>query len=221
MSYAQNLWLFSALLFGIIILPGMDMVFVITNALTGGRKAGLAATAGIMCGGLLHTLFGALLVGSVLRVVPQLFTVILVLGAGYMVWIGVSLLRSSPFSTAISAGPMRRPATAFRQGAMTCLLNPKAYMFVAAVYPQFLRPEFGSLAAQAVVMAALTVSTQFAIYGGLAEAATWGQRRLTPSPAASQWIARGAGVLFIAVAVVTLYHLAGQTLAAPEAALQP
>ena len=60
MSYAQNLWLFAALLFGIIVVPGMDMLFVLTNALTGGRKAGFAAVSGMMLGGVVHTLSGTL-----------------------------------------------------------------------------------------------------------------------------------------------------------------
>ena len=51
MTYAENLWLFFLLLFGIIIVPGMDMLFVLANALTRGRAAGLSATAGIMIGG--------------------------------------------------------------------------------------------------------------------------------------------------------------------------
>jgi threonine/homoserine/homoserine lactone efflux protein len=51
MTNAQHLAIFFALLFGIIIVPGMDMFFVIANALTGGRARGLAATAGVMMGG--------------------------------------------------------------------------------------------------------------------------------------------------------------------------
>ena len=51
MSYAENLWIFFILLFGIIIVPGMDMLFVLANALTGGRQAGLSATGGVMFGG--------------------------------------------------------------------------------------------------------------------------------------------------------------------------
>ena len=51
MTYAENLWLFSLLLAGIIVVPGMDMIFVIANGLTGGRRAGIAATSGIMLGG--------------------------------------------------------------------------------------------------------------------------------------------------------------------------
>ena len=60
MTYAENLWLFFVLLSGIIIVPGMDMFFVIANSLTGGKRAGLSATAGIMLGGVYHTLLGAI-----------------------------------------------------------------------------------------------------------------------------------------------------------------
>ncbi len=94
MTYAENLWLFSTLLFGIIIVPGMDMVFVMANALTGGRASGLTATAGIMAGGVFHTLYAALGVGFLLHLVPQLFNVLLLAGAAYIAWIGLSLARS-------------------------------------------------------------------------------------------------------------------------------
>jgi threonine/homoserine/homoserine lactone efflux protein len=58
MTYTQNLWLYFVLLFGIIIVPGMDMFFVMANSLIGGRARGMSATAGIMVGGVFHTIFG-------------------------------------------------------------------------------------------------------------------------------------------------------------------
>ena len=51
MTYAQTLWLYTVLLFGIIIVPGMDMFFVMANGLSGGKSRGLAATFGVMAGG--------------------------------------------------------------------------------------------------------------------------------------------------------------------------
>ena len=74
MSYTENIWIFFVLLLGIIMVPGMDMLFVLTNALTGGRRAGLSATFGIMAGGVVHTLFGAIGVGVLMKLAPQLFT---------------------------------------------------------------------------------------------------------------------------------------------------
>ena len=60
MTYSDALWIYLVLLFGIIVVPGMDMLFVLANALTGGRRAGMAATGGIMVGGVAHTLSGPL-----------------------------------------------------------------------------------------------------------------------------------------------------------------
>ena len=77
MTYAQNLWLYFVLLFGIIIVPGMDMFFVIANSLTGGRRAGLASVLGINLGGIWHTVFGAFFVGAITALAPQFITVIL------------------------------------------------------------------------------------------------------------------------------------------------
>ena len=91
MAYSENLWLYFILLFGIIIVPGMDMLFVLANALTGGRSAGLAATAGIMLGGAVHAFNGALGIGLLSRFLPFLFNPLLIVGAPF---ISLSLSRS-------------------------------------------------------------------------------------------------------------------------------
>lgn len=206
MDYAQALWLYFILLFGIIIVPGMDMFFVLANALTGGRRAGLAATAGIMLGGAVHTLFGALAVGVLTQLPSEVFRAMILIGAAYMAWIGYSLLRSSITVDHIGKAQTRSGWVAFRQGLITCLLNPKAYMFVVAVFPQFIRPEFGPLWRQALVMGVMTVTMQLVIYGGLALAAARGRDALISNPQVTQWIGRSAGLLFIAAALFAAWH---------------
>ncbi|MDK1375622.1 MULTISPECIES: LysE family translocator [unclassified Sinorhizobium] len=206
MSYAENLWLFFTLLFGIIIVPGMDMVFVLANSLTGGRASGLSATAGIMAGGVLHTLYAALGVSVVLHLVPQLFNVLLVAGALYIAWIGFSLLRSSITIGGIEEAVQLSRWASFRRGALTSLMNPKAYLFMLAVYPQFLKPQFGPIWSQAAVMAMMIALTQLSVYGGLALAAGRGRDLLVGSPGATVAIGRAAGSVLIAVAVFTVWH---------------
>ncbi|MBF9232493.1 LysE family translocator [Microvirga alba] len=204
MTYTENLWLFVILLFGIIIVPGMDMLFVLANSLTGGRRAGLAATGGIMVGGAFHTAFGAISVGLLSRLAPSVFTALLFAGAAYMVWIGITLLRSSITVGAIGAAETHSLWIAFRQGAVTCLLNPKAYLFILAVYPQFLLPQYGAIWTQALVMGVLTVLMQLGIYGGLAFAAGSSRAFLVSSPRATMLIGRSAGLLFITIAILTV-----------------
>ena len=95
---------------------------------------------------------------------------------------------------------------AFRQGAITCILNPKAYVFVLAVYPVFLQPRFGPVWSQALAMGILTALTQLGIYGGLALAAAKSRDLLMSNPATTIWIGRSAGVLFLCVAAITVWH---------------
>lgn len=206
MTYAENLWLFFALLFGIIIVPGMDMLFVLANALTGGRRAGLSATAGIMLGGLVHTAVGAFGVGLIMRVAPSLFTIMLFVGAAYMVWIGVGLARSSITVDAVGVATSRSPWLAFRQGLATCLLNPKAYLFMFSVFPQFIRPQYGTVAMQALAMGAMTIVTQFAVYGSLALLAGRSRSFLVSNPRATMIAGRATGAVFVLAAALTAWH---------------
>jgi len=205
-SYSQNLWIFFALLFGIIIVPGMDMFFVMASALAGGLSRCLAATFGIMLGGVFHTIFGAFFVGAIATLAPQLFTAILLAGAAYMAWIGYTLLNSAITVSTIGSAPMRGLGPTFVQGFVTCVLNPKAYVFVLAVYPNFIQPRFGPLWVQALMMGLLTIVTQFVIYGGLGVTAAKARAFLTGSPKVTIAIGRACGGIFIAVAALTIWH---------------
>lgn len=206
MGYAENLWLFFILLLGIIIVPGMDMLFVLANSLTGGSNRGLAATGGIMLGGAVHSLNGAVGIGLLMHFVPVLFNPLLIAGGAYMAFIGHTLMRSS--ITVGNEGPAgsRSAWKAFRQGAVTCLINPKAYLFIFAVYPQFLKPDYGPMWIQAVIMGAMTIATQFAVYGGLAITAGRSRELLVANPRATAFAGRAAGLMLVVVSVFTVWE---------------
>ncbi|MND31033.1 Homoserine/homoserine lactone efflux protein [compost metagenome] len=206
MSYGENLWLFFTLLFGIIILPGMDMIFVLANSLARGRAAGLAATAGMMLGGLVHSAYGALGVGLLAKLLPVLFTPLMLVGALYMAWIGLTLIRSAIVVDDVGRADTKNNWEAFRRGAITCLINPKAYMFMLAVYPQFLKPEFGPLAPQALVMAAMTAATQLFVYGAIAVAAGRARNMLVGNRTGTSWIGRCCGGILLLIAALALWE---------------
>ena len=206
MDYAENLWLFCLLLFGIIIVPGMDMLFVRANALTGGGNRGLAATGGIMLGGMVHTLNGALGVGLLMHFVPILYNPLLIAGAAYMAFIGLTLMRSSIKVGHDGPAGSRSAWKAFRQGVVICLINPKAYLFVFAVYPQFLKPAYGPIWIQAFIMGLMTIAMQFAVYGGLAISAGRSRNLLVANPRATAFAGRAAGLLLVAVSLLTAWE---------------
>lgn len=206
MTYTQNLWLYFTLLFGIILVPGMDMFFVLANTLTNGRRAGLAATAGIMLGGAVHCAYVALGIGLVAEWLPFVLRPILFAGAAYMAWIGVTLIRSTITVDTIGSVDTRSASRAFRQGFTTCMLNPKAYLFTLSVTPQFLKPEYGPILQQGLVIGLMTILTQLLIYGGLAIAAGGGRDFLLGNPRTTIFIGRAAGAIFVLAACLTVWE---------------
>lgn len=202
MSGAASLGLFAALVFGVIVLPGLDMAFVLGRALRDGRAGGLAAVAGIVAGGVCHVLMTTLGVGVLLRVVPGAFNTLLLAGALYLAWIGTGLVRSTAAPDPTPETRARPQGAAFRQGMLTALLNPKAYLFMLAVFPQFLRPGAGALVAQAALLWLIIAANQLCVYGGVVLLADRARGWLQGRPAAGLAVVRGVGMLLIAAALL-------------------
>lgn len=203
MGNAPQLWLFFLLVFGVILLPGLDMAFVLASALVGGRRAGLAATAGIVTGGVCHVLMTGLGVMALLQLMPTLFNAMLLAGSVYIAWIGWSLLRSNAAFGDVPGQARRSQAATFRQGLLTSLLNPKAYLFMLAIFPQFLAPAAGRMWQQVIVLWLIIAATQAAIYGSLALTGDGVRQWLSSRPSANALLARAVGFVLIATAAYT------------------
>jgi threonine/homoserine/homoserine lactone efflux protein len=201
MNASATLWLYFVLVLGIIALPGLDMAYVLANSLTGGRSGGLAAVAGIVAGGVCHIAMGALGVAAVVQLWPALFNLLLVAGAAYIGWIGWQLTRAGATTLEVRTDAPARPAlSVFLKGMLTCLLNPKAYVFMLAVFPQFLKPAQGAIWAQATALGLITAATQLGVYGGVALLA----QRAGGSIGASGLATRAVGLLLVGTGVLTV-----------------
>lgn len=199
-----QLWIFFILVVGIIALPGSDIAFVIGNTLAGGCSGGVAALSGIVLGGIAHSLMAYLGIGLILQTVPGAFSVMLYAGAVYLLWLGYQLLKTDP-------GPRSAPSTSTRsnlitmgQGVITCLLNPKAYFFMFAIFPQFIQPDKGYFGIQVIILGMIISLVQIAIYGGSA----WSVSKLTGRFSSSRTLeiklSRAMGVFLIVIACLSV-----------------
>ena len=181
--------------------PGADMLFVAGTAASRGRRAGLLAALGVGAGCALHTLLAVLGLTALLAASDLAFHAIKWLGAGYLVWIGVQMLRArvaeASGETPARAGHDGNP---FWQGALTNALNPKVALFFLAFLPQFI--DAGS---SGQALALLVLGSWFNLGGTLvnlvvawaASAAAIGWHSRDGSAPTGVWFRRVAGLLFV------------------------
>ena len=133
-----DLHLFALFMAGAIALnltPGPDMTFVLAQAAHRGTRAGVAAALGIGAGTIFHMTLAAFGLAALFAAWPLAFDIVRYAGAAYLVWIAIGMLRRPPHLNA--PGAAHSVHTAFRQGVVTNIFNPKVAIFFIAFLPQF------------------------------------------------------------------------------------
>jgi len=135
-----------------------------------------------------------------------MLNVMLLAGSAYIAWTGGSLMRSTSVFGGLPAIHAPSPWRTFRQAALTCLLNPKAYLFMLAIFPQYLRREYGALWLQAAALGLIIALTQTGVYGSLALAAGSARQWMAERPAAATAMARAVGSMLMLAAAFTAWQ---------------
>jgi threonine/homoserine/homoserine lactone efflux protein len=204
LHHTSHYWLYFVLVAGIVAVPGMDMAYALSSSLINGRKAGFAAVAGSIAGGGAHVIMSALGIGLLLQVSTLAFNGLLLAGALYIGWMGYSMLRSPGALSEVADQPEQSAWRTFARAVATCLLNPKAYIFMIAVFPQFLKPQYGSLVVQSLILWLLGAVAQLLIYGSVVLTAAQFRQWLLRSESNQKAVSRVVGLMMIATAVWTL-----------------
>jgi len=139
--------------------PGLDTTLVIRNTSRGGEKDGLITSLGICSGLFFHASLSAVGISLVLSQSPQLFQAVKMIGALYILYLGVQGLRHSFFGSTkdpakLSAQGNFKFTKSFREGLLSNVLNPKTAIFYLAFLPQFINPEYSAFM-QSMLMAAI------------------------------------------------------------------
>ncbi|HLS57618.1 MAG TPA: LysE family translocator [Zeimonas sp.] len=121
----------------VIATPGQDMILVMSRSVAQGPAAGVLTAAGISAGLVGHTALAALGLGAILRTSELLFVALKLVGAAYLVWIGIGLLRTRAAELVLQGAAPRSRGRLFVDGAFSNLSNPKIAVFYFAFLPQF------------------------------------------------------------------------------------
>jgi len=138
------------------IVPGPNMALVTRQVLAHGQRVARATVAGNVLGLVVHTTAVAVGLSAVLLTSARIFDIVKLLGAGYLIYLGLTTLRHARGAGAIAeaANPDRAGKTramAFRQGLLSTTLNPKPGLFFATYLPQFVNPH-GNVALQVLAL---------------------------------------------------------------------
>ena len=200
----HDLWLFvlSGLLLNLT--PGPDTLYIVSRSSTQGWRAGAVAALAIGAGTLVHIAAAALGLSAILAASATAFTAVKIAGAAYLLYVGVSLIRSAGKEPASTSAVSVRPASIrgiFAQGFLTNVLNPKVALFFLAFLPQFVAADASSKAA-AFLLLGLIFNFNGTIYNlAVAWSAAKLSSTLAPGNAFKRRFNRCVGGLFIAIGI--------------------
>ncbi|WP_338703632.1 LysE family translocator [Streptomyces sp. Q6] len=157
MMSTDRLLAFAAMSFLLIVIPGPSVLFVIGRALAQGRRAALTTVAGNTLGAYVLVVAVALGIGSIVERSIVVFTALKLLGAAYLVYLGVKAFRQRRALTEVfgrdgDEGPGGGTLRTFREGFLVGVANPKTIVFFAAVLPQFVDRDAGHSVVQMLVL---------------------------------------------------------------------
>ncbi len=184
----------------LIAIPGPSVVFVVGRAVALGRRAGVATAIGNESGLLIQVLIVAIGLGVVLERSAAVFTAVKILGAVYLIFLGVQQFRHRA-DLAVTTAPTDsvKPAAIVRQGLVVGATNPKGVLIFTAVLPQFIDRQHNDVSLQLLVLGLICISIAlvsdclWALLAGSAH--TWLQR----SPRKLELIAATSGIALVAL----------------------
>lgn len=136
----------------VILIPGQDMVLVMSRGMTQGAKAGIATAAGVSVGLLGHTILAALGLGALLMSSEIVFTILKYLGAAYLAYLGIRLVFSQVNKFELEAAKPKPLRKLFIEGSLSNISNPKVTIFYFAFLPQFISADLENPAVHLLIL---------------------------------------------------------------------
>lgn len=201
----MNLWGFISAAVLLTLMPGPDILFVITQSITRGRKAGIIFAGGLCTGLIVHVTAVSVGVSFLLMSSPVAFAVLKFTGAAYLFYLGIKTFlarRENPFilekTTAIHG-------KLYRKGILMNILNPKVILFFLAFFPQFVDYEAGHPVSRMLVLGLIFMLQAFLIFSMVSILAGHLAGRLMREPRIALGMNIAEALIYVAIGVSILF----------------
>ncbi|WP_412850891.1 LysE family translocator [Chryseobacterium sp. PMSZPI] len=161
----QDLSFFILAVLILVISPGPNMIYLISKSITQGKKSGLISLMGVVCGFMFHIIMVSFGLTAVLLAVPFAYTVLKTLGIVYLLYLAYQAIKpnSKNIFDVDKNGTHDGPKKLFTIGFLTNVLNPKVAVFYLSFFPQFIKPEYGSVLTQSLELGVIQVLVSFSV----------------------------------------------------------
>ncbi|MDX1784112.1 MAG: LysE family translocator, partial [Aequorivita vladivostokensis] len=167
----ETLISFSIATLALAISPGPDNIYVLTQSLANGTKSGIATTAGLISGCIVHTTLLAFGISAIIMTSDEIFYGIKILGACYLLYLAYKVYKSDEHISIAENAPKKTYAQLFKTGVIMNLVNPKVMIFFLAFFPGFLWNEDGNTVLQFYILGITFMMVSFITFSSIALAA--------------------------------------------------
>jgi threonine/homoserine/homoserine lactone efflux protein len=190
---------FAALAFALIVVPGPSVMFVVSRAVALGRRAALMTVLGNALGVYLQVVLVAVGVGAIVERSIAVFTIVKLLGAGYLAWLGIQAIRHRKAASQALDVPAEHLSerSVFLDGLIVGVANPKAIVFFAAILPQFVEPAGAPAGLQMLFLGVVFVVIALVSDGSWGLAAGTARDWFARSPRRLERLSAGGGAVMI------------------------
>ncbi len=167
----ETLISFSIATLALAIAPGPDNIFVLSQSLANGARSGIATTAGLISGCIVHTTLLAFGISAILAASETVFYGIKVLGACYLFYLAYKVYKTDAHISLAEKAPNKSYLQLFKTGVIMNLVNPKVMIFFLAFFPGFLWNENGNTVMQFYILGFTFMVVSFVTFAAIALAA--------------------------------------------------
>jgi threonine/homoserine/homoserine lactone efflux protein len=202
----ENLISFSIASFALALSPGPDNIYVITQSLVNGIKSGIATTAGLISGCIVHTTLLAFGISAIITTSQMFLLIIKICGAMYLLYLSYQVFMSDP-AINLSLSEVKNKKSYFglyKQGVVMNLINPKVMIFFLAFFPGFLWNESENTVTQFYILGLVFMAIAFLVFSGLALLAGSISRYTLRHPAIGVFMKWGQILVFVGIAIFIL-----------------
>ena len=185
--------------------PGPDNIFVLMQSVVHGKKYGLATIIGLMTGCIVHTIFVAVGISTIIKENNTIFLVIKILGAVYLLYLAYNVITGgSEISMSTEKIDKKTPFQLFKIGFIMNVLNPKVTLFFLALFPGFLFSEILPISLQFYTLGALFILVSFVVFSLIAILGGTISEKIKTSKNIGVWLQWMQVFVFIGIAVFIL-----------------